>query len=226
MSGLTPEHQHAARQAAAVVAQFIKASASDIDSLIRGYVDDLNSNFLDVLDGGMSAPAAVRDHQRMIDTLAEQAYDIGMTDGGADPADKDSEDEDTFNGWVVQQDAYIGGFWDGVRQLRKDRKDMTDEDYAAGQLTLNNRIGMWGDSLRNLYSLAKANAQKNMSVTWHFGDTDHCATCASLDGQRHRLKWFLDKGYIPQENGSDTLDCHGFNCQCTLENDDGDVIMP
>jgi hypothetical protein len=223
MSALT---SNPAAGVAEIVAGYLKA-ASEIDSLIRGYVDDLTRNFLDVLDGAMSVPAAVRAHQRYIDTLAEQAYDAGMTDGGADPAEKDSADEETFNAWIVEQDSHIEGLWDAVKQLRKEAGDLTTDEYNARQLAINDRIGQWGESLRNLYSLAKANAQRNLSVTWALGATEmHCETCAGLDGQRHRLKWFIDKGLIPQQNGSQTLQCGGWRCDCTLSDDSGNQIMP
>lgn len=227
---LTLQHHAAARDLAAWLAGQrgtgpLKADGG-IATLVQVYLDDLTRNALDVLDGKTSAPAAERAHRRLVDDNAEEAYDLGMTDGGADPADKDDTDEEALNGWVVTQDGFVAGLWADVKQLRADRKDLSKDDYAARLRGIMDRIGQWGDSLRNLYSLAKANAQKNKSVTWHYGDTDHCATCQSLNGQRHRLKWFLDKGYIPQENGSDTLDCRGFNCQCHLDDDKGEQVMP
>lgn len=226
---LTPEHHAAAARLAEWLARGggVPFKASDsIDSLVRGYVDDLNRDFLDVLDGNTSAPAAARSHRLSIGLLAEPAYDAGMQDGGADPDEKDDTDEAAISDWETEQNSHVADLWDAVKQLRQDRKQLTPDEYTARQLTINNRIGQWGESLRNLYSLAKANAQKNKTVIWHYGDTDHCDTCQELNGQRHRLKWFLDKGYIPQENGSDTLDCHGYHCQCHLDDMNGEQVMP
>lgn len=210
---------------AAYVAGQLKA-ASEIDSLIRGYVDDLNKSFLDVLDGELSVPSAGRSHHAVLPDLAERAYDAGMVEGGADPDEKDATDEEAVTDWTTAQDSQVDGLWDAVKELRGDKKDLTPNEFAARQLTINDRIGQWGESVRNLFSLGKANAQKNKTVTWHYGDTDHCDTCASLNGQRRRLKWFLDKGYIPQQNGSETLDCHGYHCQCTLDDDNDETVMP
>lgn len=226
---LTPEHHAAAARLAEWLAHGggVPFKATDsIDSLVRGYVDDLSSAFLDVLDGARSVPAAQRGHLAMLPDLAERAYDAGLQEGGVDPADKDDQDEEAINEWVSTQSGFVAGLWADVKQLRADRKDLTPDEYAARQLTINDRIGQWGESLRNLWSLAKANAQKNKTVVWHFGDTDHCATCQELNGQKHRLKWFLDKGYIPQENGSDTLECHGYHCQCHLDDMQGEQVMP
>jgi len=223
-STVSPAHHKAALAVAAIVAGMVKASG--IDALVRGYVDDLTRNFLDVLDGKLSMPAAVKQHHLFLNELAEQAYDLGMTDGGADPAEKDDTDEAAIADWNIGQDGQVQGLWADAKQLRADKGELSKDEFEARHSALMDRLAQWGDSLRNLYSLAKGNAQKNQMVTWHFGDTDHCDTCAKLDGQRHRLSWFLDKGYIPQENGSETLDCHGFHCQCTLTNDKGEQVMP
>lgn len=205
----------------------VKAAAEGIDAMVQGYVDDLTKNFLDVLDGGMSVPAAVRGHHLFVTTLADRAYDAGMEEGGADPDDKDDADEAAVNDWTSTQEGAIGGLWDDVKQLRKDKPDLDKDEYAARQLTINDRLGQWGESLRNLYSLAKAMAQKNKSGTWKLGATEqHCGTCAELDGQTHRLSWYLKKGYIPQQNGSATLECGGWHCDCTIEAEDGTVLLP
>lgn len=217
----------AGNAAVELLARHMAAKASSaIDGMIRGYLDDLNREFLDVLDGNTSTPAAARAHRLSIELLAEPAYDAGMEDGGADPDEKDDIDEAAISDWQSEQDSHVDDLWADVKQLRKDRPDLGPDDYAARQLIINNRLGQWSESLRNLYSLGKANAQKNKSVTWNYGDTDHCDTCDGLNGQRHRLKWFLDRGYIPQQNGSQTLDCHGYHCQCTLDADDGEQVMP
>lgn len=230
MLPLKPEHHAAARDLVSWLkgeagTQPYKAAAS-IDAMVQGYVDDLTRYFLDVLDRGLTVPAAARGHRLSIGLLAERAYDAGMEEGGADPAEKDDTDEQAVTDWETEQNSHVADLWAAVKQLRTDRKTLGKDEYNARQLTINNRLAQWGESLRNLWSLAKANAQRNMTVVWKVGPTEHCATCAELNGQRHRLKWFLDKGYIPQENGSDMLDCHGFNCQCTLEDLKGNTVMP
>lgn len=228
---ISSAHRKAALAVAALVAGMLKASV--IDGLVRGYVDDLTRNFLDVLDGKLSTPTAVKLHHSFLEQLAERAYDAGMTDGGADPADKDAADEAAVADWTAGEDGHVADLWADVKQLRADKKNLSPEDYAARQLTINDRLAQWGESLRNLYSLAKANAKRKVMGTWKLGQTEqHCQThgdtmgCAQLNGQRHRLGWFLDNGYIPQENGSETLTCGGWKCECTIQDDSGKVLMP
>jgi len=227
---LKPEHHAAAR----AIVDWLRGeagtrpfkAADGIDEMVQGYIDDLTRNFLDVLDADLSVPAAARSHRLSIGLLAERAYDAGMTEGGADPDEKDDTDETAITDWETEQNSHVADLWADVKQLRKDKPDLSKDEYNARHLTINDRLAQWGESLRNLWSLAKANAQRNLSVIWHVGDTEHCVTCKGLDGQQHRLKWFLDKGYIPQENGSDTLDCNGFNCQCHLDDLKGNQVMP
>jgi hypothetical protein len=35
----------------------------------------------------------------------------------------------------------------------------------------------------------------------------------------------LDKGYIPQQPGSETLACGGWNCDCQIVDDDGERLL-
>ena len=63
--------------------------ASEIDGLVRGYVDDLTRDFLDVLDGQRSVPQAENGHRNMLPDVGELAYEAGMTDGGADPYERE-----------------------------------------------------------------------------------------------------------------------------------------
>ena len=205
-----------------------KATPEGIDAMVQGYVDDLTRDFLDVLDGHRSVPKSERGHRGYVEQLAEPAYDAGMTDGGADPADKDDTDEAAINDWVSTQEQAIGGLWDDIKQLRTDEihshGQMSKDEYAARQLTINDRIALWGQSLRLLYADAKARAQKDAVVHWVLGEAEHCEDClAYAELKPHRMSWWQDQGRMPQ---SRDLACHGFNCACSLQNRDGDVLYP
>lgn len=53
----------------------------------------------------------------------------------------------------------------------------------------------------------------------------HCETCASLNGTRHRMSWFVERDYIPQKPGA-AMDCGGWRCQCTLVDTEGNQVAP
>ena len=98
-------------------------------------------------------------------------------------------------------------------------------DKAAQRDILDNRIDFWTRSIEAAGAQGVASAQANAMGTWVYGDTDHCSTCLKLNGQRHRVKWFVSKGYIPREPGSDTLECNGFRCQCRVVDDKGKQLL-
>lgn len=64
--------------------------------------------------------------------------------------------------------------------------------------------------------------------TWQLGETEnHCqgvGSCSWLDGQKHRLAWYLLKNYIPGKPGAAQV-CGGWACGCRLVGDDGNDIF-
>ena len=79
--------------------------------------------------------------------------------------------------------------------------------------------------MRNLGDLGKASAKSNQPLTWRLGKTEeHCDTCAKLDGQTHRLKWYTARDYMPKKPGA-AMDCGGWNCDCGLFDKDGKRVI-
>ncbi len=216
-SRLTPEHHAAASRVADLIARALKSVQDALDE----FEIAASEAVVDVFSGG-SAAAAENSFSAFIRAYGRMAYTEGMKEGGIDDPEAEITDEDeaAIDAWTVTQLGFVGGFIDAAEATR------SAEDRGAAQEAVLNRLQLWIGSLRDIGSQGKASAQKNMMVTWVYGDTDHCDTCARLNGKRKRLSWFMKNGYRPQENGSETLDCHGFNCQCTLVNDDGDVVYP
>jgi hypothetical protein len=204
-----------------------RETVKSVNDVVTGYRDDLTRDFLDVLDGRISLPEAERRHYRYIARDAEAAYIEGLAAGGVGADDLDDDDRAAIDAWEAGQRAYVGGLWEAVGDYRKARRGMERAERDAGQRAIQERIGLWAGALRDLSGLGKASALANMLVTWQLGATElHCRVCNRLDGQRHRLKWFTGRGYIPQENGSEKLDCGGWRCLCTLRDTKGKVILP
>jgi hypothetical protein len=215
---------------AAQVAGQVKARAvKSIASLVTGYTDDVTRDFQDVLSGDLLVGEARRRHRTYIKDNAEAVYTEGLAEGGAKDAELTDEDNAAIQEWIDAQLGYVAGLWDDVAKLSKDYEDamISRAAYEAGRRTLYERIGTWGNSLRDLGNVAKASAMKDQLVFWRMGDTsDHCSTCAKLDGKKHRLSWFVSRGYIPQEVGSQELQCGGYRCLCILETPGGEQVLP
>lgn len=200
-----------------------------VAELVTGYVDDITRDFQDALDGDLLTSECRRRHRAYIRRDAEAVFIEGLKAGGVDSEELDAEDSATIAAWVSEQLGYVAGLWDAVDKLLDDfeRGLIKQPDFIARRRALYERIGLWGQSLRDLGSAGKASALANMMCTWRLGATEkHCRTCARLNGKRKRLKWFTSRGYYPQQNGSETLECGGWRCECVLRDDKGKVILP
>jgi hypothetical protein len=51
---------------------------------------------------------------------------------------------------------------------------------------------------------------------WVLGPTEHCTTCAKLEGLVKRGSWWRDN-VLPQNPPNEKLECGGWRCQCNLE---------
>lgn len=180
-----------------------------------------------VLNGDSSADDLERAHWALIRAYAMQVYLEGMRDGGmedAGPDDLTAEDEQAIRAWEQRQKEFIGGLAEAAAAAAAMPRG-TPERRSA-QASVNARVELWGQSLRDLGNEGKASALRNMAVTWRLGSTEkHCATCARLDGERHRLSWFVSRDYRPQANGA-AMECGGWRCECTLRDDRGRQVMP
>ncbi len=197
----------------AALRQALKDAGGEVDAyaaLLSGYVDDALAGRMDKVD-------LTRAHRELIREYAREVYVAALDDAGVPEEDMEQEDDDAIAAWVADQLGYVGDFATAVIAAR-------GTDNASE--TMQGRVDAWVASLRALAGVATLSAKRNMTLVWRYGDTDHCDTCEKLNGERHRAKWFTDRGYIPQEPGSGTLDCGGWRCKCVLEDAEGNQVIP
>ena len=205
-----------------VVAQVQATAVKNIEVVADYFLVRLSEAVTGFFNGERTIADVAATMRQLLRSYAMDVYQEGMKEGGIDnpEAELDDEDEATVTAWINEQMSFVPGFIDDLKLVTKAK------DRGAAQEAINARVELWRGSLGNLGSLGKASAQRNKMVTWEYGDTQHCSTCAGLNGKRHRLKWFLTNDYIPQQNGSETLECGGWYCQCRLMSDDGEQVMP
>jgi hypothetical protein len=133
----------------------------------------------------------------LISRLGRQAYKDGLADGGVE--DELGEDDlSAIAALVMEQSSYVTDFADSL--------------YAGSEADPDSKAEVWfNKSVMPFYQEGLASADKNGLYEWVYGDTEHCEDCLRLNGQKHRLKGWLNSGFMPQ--GS-TLACGGFNCKC------------
>lgn len=190
----------------------IKADIADINAV---YHDAITSALINYFEGRPIAASRNQFKQAMIKAFGD-AFDAGWLEGGGVlPIDDDAMT------WIEtrlhQEAAFIDLLFKEVTQLRKDK----EFDYFQW---ITAKADSYTRSLRELHNTAKMMANRRQMLTWQLGNTEkHCRTCLKLNGKRHRAIWFIEHNYIPGRPGA-AMDCHGYNCDCSLVDDKGNEV--
>lgn len=139
----------------------------------------------------------------LLSKFGKLAFLDGLTDGGIDEPVLSDEDKDTVATMLAEQSQYVSGLADVLF-----KGDGISDAEAAQRPAM-----WWNKSINPFYQAGLASADKDGLYEWVYGDTEHCADCVKLNGQRHRMKDYIKRGWLPQ---ADALACHGFNCKCKL----------
>lgn len=144
----------------------------------------------------------------LIEYHVSAAYFEGLKEGGVSAQDFDADMSAQADDLVAKQFEYVADFTHAIEDALRDKEKQT-QVLARAEL--------WCNSVAAA-GMAGLNAARSAEIViWQLGATEeHCATCAWLDGQRHRRRWFTERGYIPRQPGNDKLECGGWNCDCEL----------
>ena len=176
-----------------------------VDSVTRQFCSRLHRIIKDAWAGmGEDTETRLRE---LIEYHISAAYFEGLTAGGIEPEDYDDEMAAEADSLVFEQFAHVEGLVVAIEEAQ----NAEDKRSAVQQ-----RAEMWCRSVESAGLAGLNRAKATEMVVWRVGPTEHCKTCAWLNGQKHRRKWFTDNGYIPRQAGSQTLECNGYNCQCEL----------
>lgn len=195
----------------------IAAVQRSIEEVVQEYDGQLSSLVRQAFAGSADVTDFARAHKAMLREMAPRVYDQGLLEGGVSLDEKDAEDEAAVIAWTAGQISYVLDFAKAAVAAGED-----PEEQAAVEA----REVYWLESMRTLGAQGKASAQRNQMGTWKLGAaTEHCKTCISNDGVRHRVKWFTSRGLIPREPGSETLECGGWECLCGVFADSGERLI-
>jgi hypothetical protein len=198
----------------------LMVATKTISQVVSDYTDQLTNAVYDVWNGHSDAIDFRRAHKAMLREYAPRAFIEGMREGGTFEIDEEdrSEMEEQVSDWLATQLTHVNDFSKAVGEARKSK----DQRPAILE-----RVSMWADSLRSLGDMGRAYALANEKVQWTLGETEeHCDTCLRLSRMKpHRVSWFTSRGYIPRQNGSTTLDCGGWLCDCSGKNKKGETVL-
>ena len=176
----------------------------------------LRTTVFDVVESYMSGTGYAPGPRLSLSTALSRAYletlDAAYQEGGGElPVDEDTAA--WARGVIDAQFGFIDQLFEDMRQLRKGETDPTA--FA------NARADGYASALDGFAVEAQMRGSKNIVLTWRLGETEkHCATCSELNGQRHKISWYIDRDYIPRKSGC-SLECGGWNCDCSLVDRNG-----
>jgi len=175
-----------------------------VASVTNSYRDALTNWVHETMNGNMDAIDLRRAHKALIRKSAQPAYFEGMREGGIQAPEDDATEKDyaSIKKWVTEQAGYTGDFSSAVVEARGDESKRAE---------ITRRVGLWADSVSGLGQAGLLSAKSDRPAVWHLGETEtHCTTCQGLDGKRHRVSWFLQRGYLPHSPGNEILECEGY----------------
>jgi hypothetical protein len=195
-----------ATEGAEVKAAFAVARERIAQKAIQATRLDFENEFDDLLAKALTNEADRRTWaaslRYLLNKYGKLAFADGLTDGGLDSGEMDAEDSDTLAAHLAEQSQYVTGLGEAIY-----KQDAVDDQLAQ------QKASMWfNKSINPLYQAGLLSADKNGLYEWVYGDTEHCADCKTMNGQRHRLKDYARKGIQPK---ADSLACKGFNCACS-----------
>lgn len=164
------------------------------------FEDDFASAVASAQDGSTNRRRFGVIARALVAKYGRKAFSDGLEDGGVGGYELSDDDLTTITNMITAQSAYVTAFADTL--------------YTGVEYTPEIRAEMWWNkSINPFYQLGLLSADKNGMYSWKLGDAEHCKDCLKMSGQVHRYQDYMKRGILPQAS---MLECHGFNCACSL----------
>ena len=191
-------------------------AANDMPTINSTYHDRVSEALAVYFEGG-SITAPKNSFKRATVEAFTDAFFLGYQDGGGNIENGDAE----LNAWL---DARINAEFGYIDMLFEQAKALRQDAEFDSFAWVSARADSYTGTLASIYNSGMLFAKKNQMLTWRLGATEtHCATCSNLNGKAHRAKWYVAHDYIPRKPGA-AMDCGGYNCDCRLEDPEGNEI--
>ena len=162
----------------------------------------------DLYRGDISESEFVTQMADLIQQQLTRAWHEGMRTNGLDPVEDMEED------WLTILDEIILSEYNYVDAFAADIVDAWNRNQPWEPLLA--RAELWANRYNDVVNQAIM-ATKEQKLKWIYGDTEHCETCAALNGiVAWASEWELS-GVEPQNPPNAALTCGGWKCKCRLE---------
>lgn len=176
-----------------------------LESTQGQFESDIANLFLAAVQGQVTRQRFGIAARALIAKYGRRAYLDGLEAGGVDKVETSDEDLAEIASIAASQSIYVTNVGEAIYA-----DNTVSEAEAAGKPQL-----WWNKSIMPFYQAGLESADKNGMYEWKLGQTEeHCSTCIRLNGQVHRLRNWVDRGWLPQ---SSKLECGGWRCDCRLD---------
>lgn len=183
------------------------------------YGGRLDAYARDLYNGKIDEGGYIDKMTGMISDQLTRAWNEGMRDNKLDPA------QDMTPEFQQVLDDAINSEYDHVLDFAQFILDQ--KEAGAGLDAIYARADLWQQRYTDVANQARiVTANKGDLYEWIYGDTDHCETCAALNGQVATMADWEDSGFMPQNPPNDALECGGWRCQCQLQKTDKEATGP
>lgn len=163
--------------------------------------------------------------QSFIDAIENQltrAWNEGADEVGVSIEEMTEDDLGVLQGLISDEIGYLTGLGVDIIDIKESTSGMDEKDALdAFRSQFRSRIDIWASKYGEMVNRAKIHFGGKTRLVWTLGATEeHCTTCSALNGiVAYAYEWD-ESGITPGESGSEVLECHGFGCDCSLQETD------
>lgn len=142
-----------------------------------------------------------------IDRWLTRAWQEGAKSVGIDPGEITPKEQMQLSAIIFREYSFVPNLANFIYANRK----------GKGLLgSVLQRMTTWANRYTDVSNRAKVAAESDPKLKWTIGPTtDHCGTCAKLNGKIKRASWW-DEHVMPQMPPNPNLECKGWKCLCEL----------
>lgn len=148
--------------------------------------------------------AFIDDFVGYIDNQFGRAWRAGARDVGINPNQFTDDDQSAFNAIVLAEREFILSLAEDIVNARMNNASI--EQFRQ-------RADMWANRYNDVVNQARVHFGGRQYLEWVVGPTEHCETCATLNGIVATADEWAASGWRPQGR---ELECGGWRCQCSL----------
>lgn len=208
----------AARQAIKAVPDVVQYLSETTKAELLGYSSIRSAYWAEIYDSVeqyLTGNKPVTSFRNRASIAASESFTDAVYEGYAQAGAELPLSDDT-QAWLTQRIAEERGHIESMFDRLKAEWEGIDPITEAFA-----RADGYARTLDAMYSEAQLRGMKNQMVTWILGDTEeHCDTCATLAGKKHRISYLVANNYIPRKPDAG-MDCKGYQCDCKIVDKNG-----